>query len=80
MYEYVTLGPSPTEEKCVQVKRPDYKKRGGIECRLWEKVLIEKFGEPPFPTKLIIIAQQHEIGEYFEVICYYDTEDKTGSE
>lgn len=77
MIDYVTLGPSPVDEDCVQVGCDDYQSQAKAECRRFKELLKKKFGEPPFGAWFKIKGFPHDFGTYYEVIIEYtDTEEE----
>lgn len=80
MHDYVTLDQSPTEENCAQVRSPNYDKQAKKECQVFARVLIEQFGDPPGTARLEVKRFSHSFGPYYLLACFFDTEDKEGSE
>lgn len=72
MRDYVTLGPTPCEEDCVQVGDPDYSLRAIPECKRFIRLIREHLGQEPEGAKLVVKAFSHDFGTYHEVVCWYD--------
>ena len=72
MIDYLTLGPTPCEEDCVQVGEPDYMPRAELESERFIKVIRKELGPEPFGAALRVKTFNHEFGLYVEVVCYYD--------
>jgi len=70
--DYITIGPSPSDEDCAQVGQPDYVTRSKKECRAFLNQLVRVFGEPPDGASLAVKQFDHEFGTYREVVCCYD--------
>jgi hypothetical protein len=55
----------------VQVGELNYQEKSWRECRRYIQLLRSFFGPEPPGCQLKIKTQQHEFGEYMEVICEY---------
>ncbi len=77
MRDYITLGPTPAGESCIQVGDPDYQKKAIKECHRFINQLKKQFGEPPQGASLLVKSFHHDFGIYHEVVCYYIDEDET---
>lgn len=77
MKEFLELGPAPIEEPCAQLGHTeDYPHVAKEECRRFIKLLREKFGAEPDGASLVIKANQHDFGTYYEVACKFDMNKK----
>lgn len=75
MRDFLSIGPAPAEEECVQVGEPDYEARAQAECEQFIKLVRGKLGKEPEGARLRVKAFPHELGTYYEVVCYFDTDD-----
>src|SRR3990167_542673 len=74
--EYIELCSAPTDEKCAQVGDVDYATKAKDECRRFIKLLRDKLGVEPDGASLVIKANQHDFGTYYEVACKFDMNNK----
>src|SRR5262249_15790357 len=72
MENYLVLAPAPTEEDCVCVGEDDYLPRAREECRRFISLLRKKFGPEPEGARLPVQSFLHDLGNYLEVVCYFD--------
>jgi len=73
MRGWIGMGTAPTEERCVPVRRGvDYLPEMREECKRFIRLLRKVFGPEPPGAKLRITCNQHDFGEYLEVVCHYD--------
>lgn len=83
MIDYIYLGSSPAFEPCVQTTDPDYHVKAHAECerykRLLEHTYAEAHGNRACPARLVIKAEPHDFGSYYEVVAKYDTTDEAAS-
>lgn len=80
MREYVSIGPAPYEEQCIQVGDPDYRKRAMTECLHFVKAIRRVCGEPPEGASLGVKSFPHDYGSYLEVVAYYDDTNEKAAE
>lgn len=80
MKDYLTLGPNPADEECVQVGNPDYYKLAKAECQRYIELIRNIIGPEPFGAALIIKSFPHDFGSYMEVCCVYDDEIEEATE
>lgn len=80
MRDYIHIGPVPAGESCAQVGEVDYTIKSIKECKRFIEQLKRQFGEPPTKAQLETKTFQHDFGEYKEVVCYFDDEDKDSVE
>lgn len=75
--ETIELGSVPCDEDCAQVGQSDYAAKAMIECRAYKNQLLravaQKFGSVPQGLILSVRTQQHDFGNYYEIICRFDT-------
>jgi hypothetical protein len=76
MRDHLTIGPTPSGEDCAQVGSPDYAKQARKECTAFINQLRRKFGPEPDGADLRIKSNPHDFGSYYDVACYYDTDDE----
>ena len=74
---YPQIGQVPPEETCVQVGTIGYEEKAQLECERYIRKLREFFGEEPENTQLRVKGFPHDFGTYYEVICYYDPDNKS---
>lgn len=75
-YQTMTIGPSPCEENCAQVGRPDYDERSRRECRVFQRMLERLFPLPgDVPAQYVVKSFPHDFGAYREVCVRYDDTD-----
>jgi len=72
--DFFTLAPVPHEEKCTPAggDRPDHI----AECTALVGQLIRIHGEPPEGAEFVLIRNDHEVGEYWEVGIFYQKPDE----
>jgi hypothetical protein len=80
MRDYITLGPTPSEELCAQVGEPDYPEKAVAECRRFIQLLRQKFGPEPRGAWLTTKWFPHDFGSYCEVVCHFDTDSEESVE
>ena len=71
--EYLEIGCSPADEKCVQVGEHDYRIKARQECERYIQAIRNKCGKEPEGASLAVKVFRHEFGDYLEVVCYYST-------
>jgi len=74
MKDFINIGPTPPAEDCAQVCSENYPQKARAECRRYIKVIREKLGEEPEGARLAIKSFPHEFNTYYEVVCYYESE------
>ena len=74
--EKLYLGPTPTDEACVQVGQPGYREQALKECRAYIRQLERHFGEPPTGAGFALTREHHDFGTYYEVVVQYDPENE----
>lgn len=80
MREYIELGSAPVDEECVQVGTENYAALGRKECLRFINLLRKIFGDEPGSARLCFKSFPHDFGNYYEVVCYYDENDKSAIE
>lgn len=78
MRDFMTLGPSPCGEDCVQLGTEDYPEKSRAECKRYKKLLEEKF--PLNGIYFGIKSFDHDFGTYREVVVYYDDNDEESAD
>jgi hypothetical protein len=75
MRDFMTLGPVPFEEECIQVSpEVDYTEMRN-EVVKFVNLLQERFVNIPENAYFSIKRESHDFGTYFEAAVYWDTED-----
>ena len=75
MRDFMTLGPVPFEEECIQVSpEVDYTEMRN-EVVKFVNLLQERFVNIPENAYFGIKRESHDFGTYFEAAVYWDTED-----
>ncbi len=73
MRDYVSIGSTPCDEKCVQVSSTeDYIGPMRDECRRFMELIRKKLGPEPEGARLALKGSPHDFGTYYEVVCYYE--------
>ena len=76
MREWLTLGPVPYEEDCVQVNsNEDYLPAMVKEVRKFVQLLDNRFLNIPENAYFGVKSENHDFGPYKEAAIYYDTDD-----
>lgn len=70
--DYMTIGSSPVDEKCVGVGEENYESRSLEECNRYITLIRKKMGLEPFAAQLRTKLFHHDFGQYREVVCYFD--------
>lgn len=74
MRDYITLGPAPCNEDCVQVSsKNDYWEDMLKECKRFRQAIEGKF-PPPDGAHITVKRFPHDFGTYAEVAVVYDDE------
>ena len=76
MFDYLTLGPAPAGEDCVQVGCYDYQVKAKKECKKYIKLLEKKFKDRPEECSFIIKSNPHDFGSYLEVNVKFNSENE----
>ena len=77
MRDYMSLGPVPYEEDCVQVNPDtDYIPAMRAEVNKFKVMLEERFLDIPEEAYFGVKREQHDFGTYLEVAVYWDTDDE----
>jgi hypothetical protein len=77
--DYIDIGSSPADEECAQVGSPDYAQRARSECNRFIDLIRRVMGPEPEGAQLSIKSNPHDFGAYYEVVCYYDTDNEEAS-
>ena len=75
MRDYLTLGPTPSDESCAQVGSPDYLKWSRIESAIFIDQL-NRVMPPPEGARFSLKTFQHDFGSYVEVVANYDDDNE----
>ena len=80
MRDYLSIGPSPCDEDCVQLGTEGYYERAKDECKRFIKLIRKVCGpEPEGSTAMLgIKSNMHDFGDYLDVVCYFDDQDELG--
>ena len=74
MREYLTLGPVPVEEDCVQVNSTgDYLPAMSKEVKRFVEFLDNRFINQPEGAYFGVKNEYHDFGQYKEAAVFYDT-------
>ena len=77
MREWLTLGPVPYEEDCVQVNsNEDYLPAMNKEVRKFVEFLQNRFLNIPENAYFGVKSENHDFGTYKEAAIFWDTEDE----
>ena len=80
MKSYIELGPTPTDEECVQVGSEEYESEWKKEGKRYIELLQKLFPQyEEFGTSFSIKSFPHDFGTYHEVVIWYE-EDTPGEE
>ena len=75
--DYVVIGSAPADERCVQVsKTKDYWDDMLRETLRFKQLIEKKFPEIPEGCNLKIQTNQHDFGQYCELVVEYDRDDE----
>jgi len=80
MKTFLEIGQAPSEEPNIQAGTIGYEEIAQKECNRFIEKLRSFFGHEPKCTQLRINTNSHDTGPYFEVVCYYDPDDKASTE
>lgn len=85
MIEKLEIGSSPTEENCAQVGDVDYSTKALIECQEYKNQLKRHYftqnkRDLPEGCRLSIRGNNHDFGEYYEVVARFDILDEEAAE
>jgi hypothetical protein len=77
--DYIDIGSAPAYEDCAQVGSPDYAQRARAECNRFIDLIRRVVGPEPEGARLAVKSNPHDFGPYYEVVCYYDTDNEEAS-
>ena len=79
MKDYITLGSTPLDEKCIQVNPSEnYFHDMRTECNRYMNMLYDRFpGLLEKGASLGVKTFNHDFGRYCEVVLWYDDENET---
>lgn len=81
MRDYLTLGPVPVEEDCVQVNsNGDYLSAMSKEVRRYVELLDNRFSNKPDGAYFAVKSEHHDFGQYKEAAVFYETNDAEAEE
>jgi hypothetical protein len=81
MRDFMTLGPVPYEEDCVQVNsNEDYLPAMNKEVRRFVEFLNNRFLNIPEGAYFGVKSESHDFGTYKEAAVFYDTNDSDSEE
>ena len=80
MKDIMYLGSSPADEPCVQAGTSGYYERSREECERYIKLIRKCLGPEPENAKLAIKNNPHDLGDYLEVVCYFENTDERACE
>lgn len=81
MKDFIEIGSVPHGEDCEQVGTKRYDPIfARLECNVYRGQLIRTFGIPPGSAHLSIKSNQHDFGNYSEVVCRFDSDDEESVE
>lgn len=72
MYDYIFIGPTPSNEECAQLGEENYETRARAECQRFIELIREKLGKEPDGARLIVKGEYHDMGVYYEVAVKFD--------
>jgi len=78
--DYVSIGPAPCDEECAQVGDDDYINKARSECQRYIALIRKVVGPEPFGARLVMQANHHDFGTYYEVICKYDEDNEEATQ
>ena len=70
MRDYISLGSTPCDERCVQVSKDSYLQEMRKECTIYVDQLRRRFPQVLFGIK----SFPHDFGSYLEAVAYFDDE------
>jgi len=68
----IYLGPAPAGEDCAQFGTPGYREAAWAECKRYIAQIRRTLGPEPGTSRLKVKWNQHDMGEYAEVILEFD--------
>jgi len=74
--DYIEIGSSPCDEDCAQLGSDNYYEQSHKECKAFINQLRRQFGDEPDGAKLRIKSNNHDFGTYYEVVCYFEEDNK----
>lgn len=74
MRDYLSLGPTPPGEDCIQVGDELYAPFARLQCEKYIEAIKAYHGEPPYGVSFKIKAYPHDGLHMGEIIEYYDVE------
>ena len=74
MHDFLSLGPTPSDEPCACVGEDHYADRALAECKRFIALLRQTFGPEPAGAWLATKWFDHDFGQYGNVVCWFDTD------
>jgi hypothetical protein len=76
MKDILPIGSCPTDEDCAAVGHPDYEANARLECLRFIELLRKINGNEPEGAELLICANPHDFGTYYDVVCQFEDKDE----
>ena len=76
--DYLSIGPSPASEPCIQVGEDE--DLSILECEFYIDQLIRKNGAPPDNASFFVLKNFHDVGVYYEAAIKFDPQDEKATE
>jgi len=80
MRDYINIGPAPAEEDCAQVGQDNFYERARAEGRAFINLIRRTLGDEPDGALLKLKGFPHDFGTYYEVVCYYEEDNRAAFE
>lgn len=78
MRDYLNIGPVPADEPCEQLGENYRPTVAWSECLTFIAQLRRTFGPEVGSAQLKVMSNQHDFGTYYEVVCWFQTNDEDG--
>lgn len=72
---HVHIGPCPAEEEAAQIGELDFHTKNIKECQAFRNQILRQFGITPIGVEVFTQVNNHEFGQYREVVIYVDNPD-----
>ncbi len=79
MRDHIDLGSTPCNEQCAQIGQEGYDIIGRAECKRFIDLIRKTLGNEPDGAKLAVKCNSHDFGTYYEVVCYFDTDNEAST-
>jgi hypothetical protein len=80
MRDFVEYGTTPSGEDCAQVGSENFTANARKECIMFIKQIRRTFGVEPEGATLSIKSSNHDLGTYYDVVCYFDDNNEVASD